>query len=440
MKVSHTTCGLRQIVSANELSEASDTASPGARSSSISASDADPPPLAEFEQDSRANTSFRIVSLRLADFEGTGDSRRAASIIAALRAGGAEVHADSLLSHGESLRSALANPRSLMALLLGVMHNGRQRPFQWLVVQSVRTRRKPTSVGRTIYVTSRVVPSPLPPDSVVDFVDSLAANARTRGSHGGLSRRFWLREARLLDVWERQVANQALVATAVTAEEAALIDPRVTEVPIERTVRDPTDIPLRRSRVHRPTVIFPGNLYYHPNHEAATWIIQFLVPELTKRGWREDQMVIAGHHPSKSLSTLASRAGVTLLRDVPDLGALIRSSNVAVAPMLLGSGVQGKVLDSLVSGTPVVITAKANRGLCLANSHMVRIVDRTPAMFANAIEDLTGLSASLPLPNDVRQLLASATPQAVQQRWRNLITPESSMVKISSQSESPLST
>jgi len=364
---------------------------------------------------------FRVVSLRPASFEGSGDSRRAASIISALRDAGALVDAQSILAQGEGIRSAVCHPRPVLSLFIAVLRYGRRLPLQWLVAQSLTTVSKGMANERTIYVTSRVAPASIPPSSVIDFVDSLADNALSRAGQSRVLRRFWLREARLLSKWECQLAAHVELATAVSSEEAALIGPEVVAVANERTIRDLESVPVSPAGKEQRTIIFAGSLYYYPNHEAAVWMIKHLIPELMGRGWMPHQFVIAGRRPSKKLLSTASKAGVTVLADVSDISALLRSANVSVVPMRLGSGVQGKVADSLVVGTPAVITPKANRGLGLKDSCLVRIVTRSPVCFADAIEAMTTSTEPLIMPPDVAALIEASTPGVVQERWRELL-------------------
>lgn len=367
------------------------------------------------------SVDFVVVSLRPAAFGATGDSGRAASIAAALSAGGYSVRAESALRDGEGILRALANPRALGRLFTRIREDGRTQPAQCLVAQAIfDARGVGTFATTTVFVTSRVAPTRRPPGFCMDFVDSLALNASSRAGSSRLLRRFWLREARLLASWEQMLAAEARVATAVSKTEAELIASSVRAVALERpggTFQFPAPI----AEGSRPPVIFAGNLFYYPNHEAAHWIADLLAPALIERGWRPSDIVVAGRRPSKALRARAKTAGVSLVADPPDLATVIADASIALAPVVRGSGVQTKVVNGLALGKRMVISREANRGLNLADSWMVRIAERSPEAFAEAIGAIVEAPQEDNLPSDVRALMEQTAPEAVRRRWVELL-------------------
>lgn len=363
---------------------------------------------------------YSVVSLRRADFHGAGDARRAASVAAALQRSGARVDVHHLLHDGEGFASSFLHRREFSALLRMVGRWRTQRPLQWLMAQALAEARSTPGEGIPIFITSRLVPDPVPPVFGVDFVDSLATNALARAElEMGPAAYFWRREARLLQRVEENAARAATVATAVSKHDAQAIHRSVQVVCNERTTR--ADLQALRPPRPRPRIVFAGNLYYQPNHEAALWVLKVLLPELLRCGWSAKQIVVAGRRPRKSLTAVAQRLGIDFQPDVSDLPRLLESVDVAVAPMMFGSGVQTKVVDALAAGLRVVLTEKANRGLDLKDSDRVRIVPRDPERMVAAIESLLLVGNEVDtVPEDVQDLLVSATPAMVQQRWREL--------------------
>lgn len=371
-------------------------------------------------------TAVQLIALRPVGSAGGGDVLRARAIVQALTSAGHTVTQVSILRPGESLARALATPSALRHSARLLVREGRGRPLQWILVQALANARSIQLDGSAqipIYVTCRVVPHVLPSASAVDFVDALSRNAASRARGFTVLKRFWLREQRLLQAWETSIASRATVTTAVSRLDAECISPAVQRIPIH------VDEPLRSSDPPasgtEPSIVFAGSLYYPPNLEAARWIMIALVPELARRSWRADQIVVAGRRPGRPLRRLALRAGVTLLADVPDMGAVLSAASVALAPMELGSGVQSKVVDALRSKTSVVMTPKANEGLCLQDSSMIRIVGRDPVRFADAIEALarSPRADSEEVPADVTELLAESERDAVIRRWLAVLEP-----------------
>ena len=369
-------------------------------------------------------TKVQVIALRPAATVGSGDVLRTMAIANALRSAGHEVSTVSILRNGESLARALAAPTALRCVLRTLLRDGSTHPLQWVLVQALADARsiqlKDVS-ARSVYVTSRVVPNDLACPCAVDFVDALSRNAGSRAVSSPLTRSFWLREQRLIAAWETSIASRATVTTAVSQVDARHIGPTVQLVPIEASGSASVSTAMRPVE---PSAVFTGNLYYPPNREAAGWILANLLPELEARLWRPEQMVIAGRRPGRRLSRSAARAGVTFLANVPDMGCVLGAASVAVAPMQLGSGMQTKVVDALLAGLPVVMTPKANEGLGLQDSSMVRIVERVPERFADAVESLASHRLSYDeLPQDVAQLLARSDPGDVARRWLSVLQP-----------------
>lgn len=370
-------------------------------------------------------TEVQIIALRVGGTTGSGDVIRASAIADALRSAGHDVTYISILSPGESVRRALADPAVIRAAVGILSGTGRARPLQWVLVQAIaraRSIRLDGSGIRSIYMTSRVVPDVLSDGSAVDFVDALSRNAASRAAASLWLRLFWRREQRLLVAQEADIASHAIVATAVSKLEAREISASVQHVPIRLGEFASPDLIVPLPPL--PTLVFTGNLYYAPNDEAARWIVTELAPELAERSWRPERVLVAGRHPSRQLRSIAAKAGVALLADVPDMTQVLASASVAVAPMALGSGVQTKVVDALRAGVPVVLTPKANEGLGLRDSAMVRVVERSPRRFADAVVELVGnRKLGGEPPADVAELVASSARAAVTECWLAVLEP-----------------
>jgi len=104
-------------------------------------------------------------------------------------------------------------------------------------------------------------------------------------------------------------------------------------------------------------LIFTGNMSFAPNHEAALWFIDHVLPRVLAR--RPDvRFVVAGRNPRPELAARAS-GNVEILGAVDDLGHEIARSALYVAPLISGGGFKNKVVEALSSGTYVVGTPMA---------------------------------------------------------------------------------
>lgn len=234
---------------------------------------------------------------------------------------------------------------------------------------------------RALFVTHRAVPDDLPAGSVVDFIDDLGSIALRRAqSSRGPKSMFWRHEAARIQRFDASIAEQATIAIAHSSAEAAGISTDVGVVPLSVSTS-----PLATEGTR---VLFFGNLYYAPNHEASMWMCRELAPRLRTFGVDPACLLLAGRRPRPALRRMAARNGVELRADVDHLPKVLAEAAVVLSPMALGTGTQYKVLDACGARRVCVITAVANAGLNLVDGQSALVRDRTADDFAEAIATL----------------------------------------------------
>ena len=304
----------------------------------------------------------------------------------------------------------------LKALLLSI-----GRPFQVSYMQACMPRpvRRHLAASRdevTVYVTNRAAPRVLPARAIVDFVDDLggAARRRAEAAPDPGRRLFWTVESRRTCALDRRLAQQAAVSVAISAVDGANIAPTVRAIP--NSIRTPP-LPVGGDKV-----VFAGNLFFEPNHEAAVWICSALVPYLASVGVAPHRVVLAGRRPQPSLHGYAEKAGVDFRPDLPDLAPVLGEAAVVIAPMTLGSGIQTKVLEAVGAGRPCVVSPKANSGLGLVDGQSALVRDCDPKPFGDAIVSLLGDPAQCRrLVEEARAQLTAFTEAEVASGWRGAV-------------------
>jgi glycosyltransferase involved in cell wall biosynthesis len=292
------------------------------------------------------------------------------------------------------------------------------RPFQVSYVQGFAPRRVRLRLADnlnqdlTVFVTDRVVPRSVPERALLDFIDDIGGQAARRaGSSRGVRALFWGCEAWRTRRHDRLLAERVAISVAHSPADAAAISPLVRFIPLSVGT-----LPMEQQG---DRIAFIGNLFYEPNHEAATWICESLVPHLRTLGVPPDSVVIAGRQPRSSLKDLARRVGADLRADVLDLDEVLREAAVVIAPMSLGSGAQYKVIDAVGAGRPCVISGIANSGLGLVDGESALIRERMAVPFAEAIVALSrDVALRNQLVSNARQQLAAFMPEAVAGAWR----------------------
>jgi glycosyltransferase involved in cell wall biosynthesis len=101
-----------------------------------------------------------------------------------------------------------------------------------------------------------------------------------------------------------------------------------------------------------------GNLYYHPNTQAAMFLVE-LVGRMREQG-HDVSALIVGRGPEDLINCEVN--GVEFAGAVDDLNTVTADVALAVAPIVVGSGQKKKLLDYQAAGLPVLATTEATNG------------------------------------------------------------------------------
>ncbi len=114
-----------------------------------------------------------------------------------------------------------------------------------------------------------------------------------------------------------------------------------------------------KTRTGAKKLVFLGHMFYQPNENALHVIISKILPRLGE-GYT---LTVIGITPPKLIDQYKTLPNVSFSNGVDDLNKALRSFDIALAPLLEGSGTRLKLLDYLASGLPVIATALATEGL-----------------------------------------------------------------------------
>ena len=132
-------------------------------------------------------------------------------------------------------------------------------------------------------------------------------------------------------------------------------------------------------------LVFTGNMNYPPNIEAAKFIATEIFPNL-KRKYPILTCLISGVNPAESVKKLAGN-GITVGGWVEDMRESYSKSCIFIAPMMLGTGLQNKLLEAMAMGIPCITTSLANNALQAIPNNQLCIAN-TAFEFQEAIEML----------------------------------------------------
>lgn len=146
----------------------------------------------------------------------------------------------------------------------------------------------------------------------------------------------------------------------------------------------------KRKFLKRNNILFLGHLNYTPNQQAVDIIATQISPKVNKK------FIIAGKG-SPFLKKKYQSSKLAFLGWVDDLNELFSQVDIALAPLVTGSGTRLKVLDYMAAGIPVIGTDLSIEGL----EHDIKkhmIVENDFSKYPTIIETLyndTNLTARL---------------------------------------------
>ena len=136
---------------------------------------------------------------------------------------------------------------------------------------------------------------------------------------------------------------------------------------------------------------YVGHYPHYPNEDAALWLCRKVLP-LVRRSRPGASVSLIGSRPTPAVRALEG-PGIEVTGTVGDVRPFLDRARVFVAPVRLGYGIKGKVLEAFSRGIPVVASSIVARGIpeCRAGEHML-VADR-PGNFANSVLRLLGDAA-----------------------------------------------
>ncbi|MEM6722731.1 MAG: glycosyltransferase family 4 protein [Bacteroidota bacterium] len=130
---------------------------------------------------------------------------------------------------------------------------------------------------------------------------------------------------------------------------------------------------------------FIGSLDWMPNLEGLEWFLREVWP-IVLATRPEMECHIAGRNCPDHLKT-STKEQVIVHGEVADAHAFVKACDISIVPLLSGSGMRVKILESMALGTPVVSTGIGIEGIPATDQESAYIRDKAPA-FAKAILDL----------------------------------------------------
>lgn len=216
--------------------------------------------------------------------------------------------------------------------------------------------------------------------SHLDFVDALSRNTLHRAATSPFGA-VWRNEAKRLRRFEQEVGATVASSSCTTEEDRQAIGlPSIRVIPFG--VEVPEFVP---AAAPAPTVLFPGNLGYFANVDAAVWLAKDIFPAVLD-AVPDARLLIVGARPTREIRALARSGTVEIHADVPRMTPFYGQAWLVAAPLRYGTGLQTKVLEAFAHGRPVVTTtAVASRVPGVIAGQHLEVADDTRSFAATII-------------------------------------------------------
>ncbi len=186
--------------------------------------------------------------------------------------------------------------------------------------------------------------------------------------------------------WERYFWQKADKLITMSEEDKQFIEKELGTTTNTSVVANGVDLDffsaVKKKLPKNPTVLFVGTFKWLPNIEAVEEIVKKIWPLILKQ-MPNAKLKIVGFSPTDKIKAYAKEPSIQVLGGIDDIRDAFASSHALLAPIRSGKGTRYKVLEAMITGTPVVATTLAAEGLDLANGRDVLIAD-TSAGLADA--------------------------------------------------------
>jgi glycosyltransferase involved in cell wall biosynthesis len=155
---------------------------------------------------------------------------------------------------------------------------------------------------------------------------------------------------------------------------------------------------LQDSRI----IVYVGNLDYPPNREAVQALSSLIAPKVQDKV-KNAKFLVVGRSKDKMEMPRLVFTGF-----VDNLAEILNISEVAVAPLLHGSGTRLKILEYFSCGLPVVSTSIGAEGLGVKNGVNIFIEDSLESFALRIIELLRNKNLAETVGKAARKLVADS--------------------------------
>lgn len=144
-------------------------------------------------------------------------------------------------------------------------------------------------------------------------------------------------------------------------------------------------VPSKNHFKNRRDLLFVGGFNHHPNTECIIWFLEYIFPLICRR-LPEIRVFIIGDNPPAELRSFVSD-NIIIIGFSRRLQYYLDSCRVLIAPFRNGAELNGKIIQSMSAGLPLVTTTIGAEGAFLIDRYNSLIAD-DPQEFAERVVSL----------------------------------------------------
>jgi sugar transferase (PEP-CTERM/EpsH1 system associated) len=202
----------------------------------------------------------------------------------------------------------------------------------------------------------------LPYKKVLDYQDAFSHGMKRRADKARWPAKLLFNlEHKRMQAFEKKIFDRFDHKVIISEQDRDLIphDLKQDILVVRNGVDTEFFIPLQREK--NQEIVFTGNMNYPPNVDAA----QFLAREIMPLVWKEKpgiRLLLAGASPHPKVKILENK-NICVSGWMDDIREAYATSEIFIAPMRIGTGLQNKLLEAMAMKIPCVTTPLANAAL-----------------------------------------------------------------------------
>ncbi len=194
-------------------------------------------------------------------------------------------------------------------------------------------------------------------------------------------------EWRKLVEYERNIINKFKSVIVLTDRDKNIMNkfnPDAKTVVIQTGV-DIDFFNIGKKSGNEKNLVFVGHYKHYPNADAIVYFVRFIFDKIIKR-IPDIKLYVVGSGLTEDVRRL-EKENIIITGEVEDIRQYLKCPNIFIAPVRLGGGIKGKVLEAMASGVPVVATQEAAEGIQCEHYYDILVAD-TASKFADMVIEL----------------------------------------------------